>query len=66
MEYQPHQERVIEERAQLVDKVDKLDAFLFGKTFNSLAEVEQLRLLKQLAYMKMYLNVLGERIAEFK
>lgn len=62
-----HQERVVKERADLAEKVDKLGRFLFeGKSIVlSLPVDEQHRLLKQYSYMRVYLEVLDERIAAF-
>jgi hypothetical protein len=62
---QPHQERVVTERAELADKTEKLGTFLFGNIFNSLVPEERTRLLKQYAFMKAYLEILTERIAAF-
>ena len=62
---QPHQERVVIERAELYEKTVKLGTFLFGSVFNSLNLEEQTRLLKQYAFMKLYLEVLDQRIAAF-
>jgi hypothetical protein len=58
----PHQERMVTELAELTEKVSKLGYFLFGPTFNSLDLEEQRRMLKQYAYMKLYLEVLNERV----
>jgi len=62
---EPYQERVILERKELAEKTNKLVAFLFGVTFNSLDAMEQARLLKQYACMQFYLGILDERIAAF-
>lgn len=64
-EVPPHQERVINERTELADKVEKLGRFLFGSLFDSLHSDEQKRLVKQYAYMKLYLEVIDERVAAF-
>ena len=60
-----HQKRVLGERAELADRAEKLDRFLFGMVFNALGAEEQTRLVKQYAYMKLYLEMLDERIAAF-
>jgi len=62
MELQPHQERVIEERNALQEKVNKLDVFLVGTKFNTLSTLEQSHLLMQQSAMRMYLNILNLRI----
>lgn len=60
------QQRVIEEKAALDEKIDKLDRFSEGTIFDGLPEDEQARLEHQLEYMYLYSDVLGERIAAFK
>jgi hypothetical protein len=62
---QEYQERVIAERSELVEKVEKLKLFLADKLFDTLAPAEQWRLTRQLVYMQSYLAVLEERIATF-
>lgn len=62
---QPHQERVVTEKSELDAKIEKLDAFLHGSIYSTLAEVERMRLMRQFCHMKDYSNVLGERIAAF-
>ncbi len=62
---QPHQERVLVEEEDLAEKVAKLDTFLSGTTVTSIAAEEQVRLIIQYKFMKLYLEVLRERIASF-
>jgi len=62
---QPHQQRVIDEKAELDAKMDKLTAFIDTPIFSSLPAQEQERLVRQLHYMGHYTAVLGERIAAF-
>ncbi len=62
----PHQERVITERNELVEKITKLDAFLEkSPVFDTLSEDEQHRLVKQINIMKEYLYILEDRIDNF-
>ncbi len=67
----PHQERVITERAELSDKLDKLVLFIDGpnnqpgKVFASLPAAERVRLARQRTYMADYLHVLDERVDAF-
>lgn len=61
----PHQERVVNERDELADKTHKLGNFMGTSTFRLLDSDEQDRLFKQYAFMRLYLDVLGERIATF-
>jgi hypothetical protein len=62
---QPHQERVITEREDLHGKIERLRAFIYREKFDSIAAEERSRLLKQLAVMKLYREILDERIAAF-
>ena len=62
---QPHQQRVVEEKEQLTEKLDKLETFEGGAIFSSLPPTEQSRLTRQLLIMKLYEQVLSERIAAF-
>lgn len=61
----PHQQRVVDERADLVDKTTKLQAFFDTPVFASLDAAEQHRLRTQLVAMQTYSDILGERIAAF-
>lgn len=61
----PHQQRVVEERNELVDKICKLRAFILGELFPNLDKNEQGRLTCQLAIMAAYQEVLQARIAHF-
>jgi hypothetical protein len=62
---QPHQQRVVDEKAELSEKLDKLETFQDGAIFASLPSSEQTRLTRQLFIMKLYEQVLEERIAAF-
>ena len=62
---QPHQERVVTEKAELDSKIEKLDTFLHGSIYQTLTDEERMRLMRQFCHMKDYSNVLGERIAAF-
>lgn len=63
----PHQLRVLEELAQLSDRLIKLTAFIdeAGDVFHSLGIEEQSRLRRQAASMREYQAVLAERVASF-
>lgn len=61
----PHQERVVNERNDLVEKTQKLAAFLDTPTYAALDTAEQARLGRQLRIMNDYVEVLGDRIAAF-
>lgn len=62
---QPHQERVVQEKAELSEKVDKLETFIGGSIYASLPPAEQSRLTRQHLIMQLYEQVLSERIAAF-
>lgn len=61
----PHQQRVVTEKTELDDKLQKLTAFIGGGTYRTLASAEQSRLNRQLEAMTLYTNILAERIAAF-
>lgn len=63
---EPHQQRVVDEKSELDVKTEKLRAFVKdGKVFAGLPYDEQPLLLRQLALMAAYSDVLGERIERF-
>ena len=62
---QPHQQRVVEERVELDNKMDKLSKFLDTNTYYNLSEGEKGRLVEQLGVMNQYRDVLDRRIAAF-
>lgn len=61
-----YQQRVIDERTELLERTNKLAAFLVTPTFERLADDEQIRLSDQLEYMVGYDRILSERIAAFQ
>lgn len=64
---EPYQERVIEEKKALDEKLGKLETFIFrsgGKWFD-VPEDERLRMVRQYGCMMDYSRVLGERIDAF-
>lgn len=62
---QPHQQRVVDEKAELDEKMDKLTAFMDTPIFSHLPVPEQERLAQQLMHMGNYTATLHERIAAF-
>jgi hypothetical protein len=60
-----HQGRVIVEKSDLSEKLDKLEDFHNTTIYASLPPAEQSRLTRQLLIMKLYEQVLSERISEF-
>jgi hypothetical protein len=68
MELQPHQQRVVEEHAELKDKIGKLQAFITRERFAAVpvvSDAEQGRLILQHKIMESYALVLEQRIAAF-
>jgi hypothetical protein len=64
---QPHQQRVVDEKAELDDKMDKLDKFIsHNDLFLKLPLDEQARLVEQYRYMERYSDVLHRRIEAFQ
>jgi hypothetical protein len=61
----PHQQRVVDEKAELDDKHAKLRAFFDTATFAGLEPGEQDRLRTQSDAMSVYSAILGQRIAAF-
>jgi len=62
---QPHQQRVIEEKDALDEKLRKLLVFFQSPIFAELPEVERSRLRNQARFMDGYSAVLAERIDAF-
>jgi hypothetical protein len=61
----PHQQRVVEEFEQLLEKYNALVRFIDSDMYKSLLEAEQQRLFMQSNCMRMYLEILKERILNF-
>src|SRR5271154_3449512 len=62
----PHQQRVVDEKTELVTKIDKLKAFIMESLiFKTLPADEQKRLNRQYDAMVEYANILKARIDEF-
>jgi hypothetical protein len=62
---QPFQQRVIEERDELVIKFEKLEKFLESDTSKAIDVDEQRRLIKQSSIMNQYIMILNDRIDNF-
>ena len=63
---QPHQQRVVDEKAELDDKIVKLDYFTqTSPHWAGLPQEEKDRLTEQLAVMQKYSDILAARIAAF-
>lgn len=62
---QEFQQRVVDEKTELDDKIYRLAPFVQGEKFKTLPPEEQERMNRQWALMANYSQVLGERIAAF-
>lgn len=62
----PHEQRVIDEKAELDIKRDALYKFFSNPIFLSLDENEKDRLQYQYQVMTIYSDILGNRIKNFK
>ena len=63
--YLPYQQRVVDEKASLDEKLSRLLTAFSSPLFDSLEKEEQSRLGHQIRYMEGYSEVLAERIAAF-
>lgn len=65
MALQPHQERVLEEKRELDEKIYKLTVFMASGRVTQVSLAEARRMHKQLQIMLDYSRVLQERINAF-
>lgn len=65
MSLQPHQQRVVDEKNEVSDRLSRLYAFFQGPIFPTLSEAERSRLRNQARFMDGYAAVLEERIQAF-
>lgn len=61
----PHQQRVLDERNALEEKITKLDEFLSGTLIETLPEEDQELLAMQQTAMIQYIYFLDQRIKRF-
>jgi hypothetical protein len=61
----PHQERVVQEKKDLDEKIEKLKTFTGGTVYPNLDAIDQFLLSDQLTYMEGYSRTLGHRIGRF-
>lgn len=61
----PHQVRVLDEKSELDEKLDKLTSFIGTPTWLNLVREERDRLAWQRHHMQGYSRILGERISAF-
>lgn len=62
---QTWQTRLVEEKRQLDERIQKLDAFLQGPYFKSVSEIDRYLLAGQFDAMQSYSRILGQRIDRF-
>lgn len=62
---QPHQQRVVDEAEQLDERIDKLCSFIGQPPFKLVPEDERDRMYRQLDAMRLYSEILHERIEAF-
>jgi hypothetical protein len=61
-----YQQRVVIERNELTEKIEKLTAFCCGEKIKELDAAESSRLMRQLQVMKEYQSILDSRIKNFQ
>lgn len=61
----PHQQRVLDEKAELDERLKKLSAFVITDAFNRLDSTDRELLLEQEDAMTTYSDVLTRRIKNF-
>ena len=61
----PHQQRVVDEKTSLDEKISKLISFMESDASSVLSLSEEDDLEEQLGYMEKYSEVLGRRISKF-
>ena len=62
---QAYQQRVVDERQELIDKRFKLLSFFNAEAFHNLDQAEKDRLRTQYGVMGVYSDILDQRIAAF-
>lgn len=62
---QPHEERVVAEYTELFGRAERLQMFLGSNVYNGLPGEDRALLRLQLATMRMYLEILQERMDRF-
>ena len=65
MALKAYQQRVMDEKQDLDEKIDKLDKFVQSDEYAQVPPQEAQRLLQQLAAMREYNRILEDRIANF-
>ncbi len=63
---QEWQKRVVEEKAELDERIEKLEAFIASPKFEVISTYHAVALKDQAAVMRRYSEILGRRIAMFE
>ena len=61
----PHQQRVVEEKELLDDKLSKLRVFINTEIYKNLSNTDKILMNAQVTYMAGYSRILGMRINNF-
>jgi hypothetical protein len=61
----PYQQRIVEEKAELDERLSKLNAFIAAPAFGAIHLAERERMSEQSEVMACYSHILRERIAAF-
>lgn len=61
----PYQERVVDEKQELDERIEKLRVFFNTDTFQELADRDKYLLVQQSGVMTTLSRILGDRIARF-
>ena len=61
----PYQERVVDEKQELDERIEKLRVFFSTDTFQALADRDKYLLVQQSGVMTTLSRILGDRIARF-
>lgn len=62
----PHQQRVVDEKAELDGRIERLASFLRSERAFNVEQMEALRLERQLDLMEQLSELLGDRISNFE
>lgn len=62
----PYMQRVIDEKRDLDAKIRNLEVFIVSESFQTVQEAERERMKMQLALMRAYSGILGDRIEAFQ
>ena len=62
---QPHEQRVLDEKAELDARLERLRTFMASHVFKSLDNLQRDLMSRQASYMAAYSPTLAERIATF-